>query len=149
MQHKNRWIIAVLVVAGLQLSACQRDSATHSGVEPAHVEHFEGSELSRVTLTQTAMERLGLETAAVREELLRSSPARKRKVVPYSAVIYDRHGVAWVYTTPQAGTFVRHRIEVDYIAHDMVVLNDGPPLGTVIATVGVAELYGAELAVRH
>jgi hypothetical protein len=54
-----------------------------------------------------------------------------------------------VYTTPQAGTFVRHRIEVDYIAHDMVVLNDGPPLGTVIATVGVAELYGAELAVRH
>jgi hypothetical protein len=147
MQHKNRWIIAVLVVAGLQLSACQRDAANpHSNAEPARVEHVGGAELSRVTLTQKAMERLGLETALVRQELLRSSAARNRMVVPYSALIYDGHGVAWVYTNPQAGTFVRHRIEVDYIADDMVVLHDGPSVGTVIATVGAAELYGAESA---
>ena len=35
------------------------------------------------------------------------------------------------------------------MAHDGVVLLDGPPAGTLIASVGVAELYGTELEVGH
>jgi hypothetical protein len=95
------------------------------------------------------MERLGVETAVVREEMLKHSEATKCKIVPYSAVIYDPHGLTWVYTRLQPRTFVRHQIDVDYIEGDIVVLNDGPPVGAVVATVGVAELYGTELATRH
>jgi hypothetical protein len=40
-------------------------------------------------------------------------------------------------------------VEVDYIEGDTVVLNDGPAPGTVVASVGVAELYGTEFAVGH
>jgi hypothetical protein len=70
-----------------------------------------------------------------------------QKVIPYSAVIYDLTGDTWVYTNPEPLTYVRHPISVDYIEGDMVVLVDGPPAGTLIATVGVPELYGADTGV--
>ena len=69
--------------------------------------------------------------------------------MPYSALIYDPQGQTWVYTNPQSRTFVRHKVEVDYIEDNLVVLNDGPPVGTVIASVAVAELYGAEFGLGH
>jgi hypothetical protein len=31
----------------------------------------------------------------------------------------------------------------------MAILKDGPPAGTVVASVGVAELYGTEFKVGH
>ena len=68
MYSKIRWIVVVLVFASLQISACQQEKTIHSKIEPAHVEHIEGSELSRVTLTEKAIERIGLELAAVNEE---------------------------------------------------------------------------------
>ncbi len=70
-----------------------------------------------------------------------------RKVVPYSAVIYDLHGDTWTYTNPEPLVFVRHRITVDYIERDTAVLLDGPPAGTAVVTVGAAELFGVELGV--
>jgi hypothetical protein len=70
-------------------------------------------------------------------------------MVPYSALIYDPQGQTWVYTSPAPRTFVRHKVEVDYIEGDMVYLKDGPPAGTVIASVAVAELYGTESGVGH
>jgi hypothetical protein len=62
-------------------------------------------------------------------------------------VIYDLKGGTWVYTSPEPLTFVRQPITVDYIEGDTVVLLDGPPTGTELATVGVAELYGADTGV--
>jgi hypothetical protein len=69
------------------------------------------------------------------------------KVIPYAAVIYDLTGDTWVYTSPEPLTFVRQPISVDYIEGDMAVLVDGPDAGTLVATVGVAELYGADTGV--
>jgi len=68
-------------------------------------------------------------------------------VVPYSAVLYDADGGTWVYTNPDGLTFVRASISVDDIDGDVARLSNGPAAGTAIATVGVAELYGAELGV--
>jgi hypothetical protein len=69
--------------------------------------------------------------------------------VPYSALIYSPQGETWVYTSPQPRTFVRHKVEVDYIKGDIAVLNAGPPVGTVVVSVAAAELYGTELKVGH
>jgi hypothetical protein len=72
-----------------------------------------------------------------------------KKVVPYSAILYDAHGEAWVYTNPEALAFVRHRVSVEHVDDDKAVLGDGPDVGTKIVTVGAAELFGAELGVGH
>lgn len=283
MQCTHRMIVAMLVVAGLPLWAYQQVSDADQGESPAHVEHIEGTKLSRVTLTEKAIERIGLKTDQVREvsvsrkwivggevvvlsdriasrgdgtpipktqsfapgqiiespqtaskeadrsgvglrvrlaagelkkvargeqvrillpgrdddnddddrpgmtarpvemlgvdaskdatvtlyylvdnpkhglvpgqrvrvRLALAGKGKKRKVVPYSALIYDPNGDTWVYTSPTPRTFVRQEVEVDYIEGHMAVLDEGPPTGTVIAVVGVAELYGAEFKVGH
>ncbi len=145
MKPKNRWIVAILVLAVLQFWACQKKDDGHQFEPPAVVEEIEGSEFKRVTLTERAMERIGIQTAAVSE--LRSSP--QRKVVPYSALLYGPEGQTWVYISPQSRVFIRHVVDVDYIEGDIVVLNDGPPVGTLVATVGVAELYGTDFEMGH
>jgi hypothetical protein len=41
-------------------------------------------------------------------------------------------------------TFVRHALEVEAIEGNEAILSEGPPAGTLVVTVGTAELYGAE-----
>lgn len=72
-----------------------------------------------------------------------------RRVVPYSSVIYDEHGDTWVYTQPEPLNYVRAAIDIDFIEGDVAVLNDGPPNGTVVVSVGAIELYGTEFEVGH
>jgi len=142
MKHITRLTVAALFIAGLQLTACQRHSSTHHVEHPAEVKKIEGTDLSSVTLTERAMQRLDVKTDQVREQ-------GGKKVVPYSSLIYDPNGQTWVYTSPEPRTFVRHKVEVDKIVDDLVFLNDGPPPGTIVASVAVAELYGAEFKVGH
>ncbi len=149
MYSKIRWIFTVLVFTGLQISGCQQDATTHNKIEPAHVEHIEGSELSRVTLTEKAIERIGLELDVVDKIFVKSSKAGWRLVVPYSAILYDAHGIEWVYTSPEPKLFVRQRIEVDFIKGDQAFLNKGPAVGTKVVKVGAAELFGTELEIGH
>jgi hypothetical protein len=162
MQRTHRWMVVVPIVAGLQLAACHTSSSKPVKIKPAQVEHVEGTELSRVTLTAKAAERLDIQTAPVREaQVARSvSPASvreaqmapsgsRRKLVPYAAVLYDTHGITWVYTSPEPLVFVRHRITIDHITGDLAVLSDGPPVGTRVVTVGGAELFGAEFEIGH
>jgi hypothetical protein len=78
-------------------------------------------------------------------ELPASGGAAKRLVVPYSAVIYDEQGKAWVFTSPAPLTYVRAQIETDYIEGDLAILSNGPPAGTAIVTVGGMLLLGAEI----
>ena len=149
MSHRNRWMVLVLVAAGLTLPACRGGAPGKvEKVKPAVVEHVEGSELSKVTLTEKAMERLDIATAPVRDAMVKLT-ASTRRVVPYAAVLYDAHGDTWVYTSPEARTFVRHSIGVDFIEGDLAVLSDGPPSGTMVVTVGAAELFGAEFEIGH
>ena len=143
----RRWIITGLIISVLPLSACSKPEASAAHTEhPSQVDKIEGSEHSRVTLTERAAERIGLETVSVREQELDGS---LRRVVPYSSLIYDPKGGTWVYTSPQPRTFVRQQVEVESIDGDQVLLVDGPPVGTEIASVGVAEIYGAETGVGH
>jgi hypothetical protein len=151
MQHTTRWIAGflVLIIAGLGLSACTRASAdpvTTSEEAPSHVEAIEGSDLHRVTLSEKAAERVGIETTAVREEQVNGTA---RRVIPHGAVLYDANGVAWAYTNPEPLVFVRHQLAVERIDGDTVILADGPATDTLVVTVGAVELAGAENGVGH
>jgi hypothetical protein len=103
-----------------------------------------GSDTARVTLTEQAVKRLDIKTAAVSEQQV---AGQQRKVIPYAAVLYDPKGQAWTFTNPQPLTYVRERISVGRITGDTAVLSNGPAAGTNVVTVGAAELYGAELGV--
>ena len=143
----DRVLLMGLIASTLPLGACsQNDSHAAHGEGPAQVEKIEGSSLSRVTLTEKAMERIALETVAVEERDLNGST---RQVVPYSSLIYDSSGNTWIYTSPQPRTFVRLQVVVDRIEDGWVYLSDGPAAGTTVASVGVAELYGSETGVGH
>ena len=145
MKTINKFIVVLLALSCIQILACRSNQEKHEAEHPAIVEDIEGSDLSKITLTERAAKRIGLQTAKVTE--VNQSP--KKLVVPYSSIIYDFNGQAWVYTSPEERTFVRHKIDIDHIQGNNVFLNDGPAEGTVVATVGVAELYGAEFKVGH
>jgi hypothetical protein len=149
MRHTKRWIAVLgLLIALPQLSACtQTPVEATSGAEPAKVEHVEGSEdVSRLTLTAKAVERLGIQTTPIREERV---AGKRRKVVPYGAVLYDAEGKTSVYVNSAPNTYMREPITVDFIEGDRAVLEAGPAVGTAIVTVGAAELYGTETGVGH
>lgn len=151
MQYVDRRAIAAaLIVVGPQLAACQQQ-AGHTKIEPALVENIDGSDVSQVTLTEKAMERIALQTSVVREEQVvgYGGGTAMRKVVPYSALIYDPNGETWVYISPEPRRFVRHPVKVERIVGDDAVLFAGPDKDTQVATVGAAELYGAESGVGH
>jgi hypothetical protein len=143
MRPTIRGIALVPLVAALLLAACgEAPSDEHVIDEPATVEEVEGQEVARVTLTQKAAERLDIQTAVV-------EPAGERTVVPSASVLVDPAGDFWVFTNPEPLVFVRHKISIDYEEGDQVFLSDGPPAGSKIVTVGVAELYGTEYGVGH
>lgn len=146
MEYRNRWWLVIVIIAGLQLSACKQGASAPPAQHPAEVEPIEGSDLSRIILTEQAVQRIGLRTEQVR---LVKAEGQAQPVVPYSALIYDVHGQTWVYTSPEPRTFVRQKVEVDDIEGDLAFLEAGPPVGTVVVSVGAAELYGTEFKVGH
>ena len=147
-KHKTGFIL--LFVVALQLVACQKQEKLHNKVEPAHIEHIEGSELSHLTLTEKAVERIGIQTTAVSEEMIAHSEARLRLVVPYSAILYDISGRTWVYTNPEPLNYVRHEVKVDFVeGGSKAILSEGPHVGAQVVTVGASELYGTEYQVGH
>ena len=80
-------------------------------------------------------------------ELALAGDGKKRKIIPYSAVLYDAEGHSWVYTNPEPLVFIRQPIQIDTIVGDEAILADGPPVGTAVVTVGGAELFGTEFGV--
>jgi len=145
MWHGRRWTFAVSVLAVLSLAACAPSSSGTAAKDPAVVvEKNAETGLSKLTLTAKAAERLGIATAAVVE---RADSGIGWSAVPYAAVIYDSSGKTWAYTNPAALAFVRQPITVDRIEADLAVLSGGPPVGTLVVTVGVSELWGIETGV--
>jgi len=144
MKHRDRRRVVGLLFACLQFAACTHASQAATEEEPvsAKVEHLEGAEPARVTLTKDAARRLDIQTATVRVMVI---DRVRREVIPYAAVLYDPEGETWTYTNPEPLTFVRTRIEVDYIEGDWAILTAGPPPGTAVVTVGAQELFGSEL----
>lgn len=146
MHGNGRWILVASIALGVTLSGCRNAETAHHREQPAQVEHIDGSDIARVTFTEQAMQRVDVQTASIREEQVKGIDF---KVVPYSSLIYDPHGHTWVYTSPQPRVFLRRQVSVDRIEGDWVYLGDGPPVGTEVASVGVAEIYGTEFEIGH
>jgi RND family efflux transporter MFP subunit len=68
-------------------------------------------------------------------------------VVPWSAVLHDIHGGAWVYENTAPQQYVRRRVEVRRVVDSLAVLARGPAVGAKVVTAGAAEIFGAEFGV--
>ena len=144
MRRTNLFIFGAVLVTGIGLATMNQVSATvdEAGhVEAATIEPVEGTSLNRLTLTDRAAERVGLETTLVADQQV---DGKIQRTIPYSAVIYDADGGAWAYTTSEHLIFVRDEISVERIDGDTAYLSEGPAAGTEVVTVGAAELAGAE-----
>lgn len=147
MKYVNQKILGVLAMAVILLSACTstQNPATGEKEQPSVVEPVEGSDFSRVKLTEKAVERLDIQTASVSIEQMDGS---EYKVIPYAAVLYGLDGETWAYTTnPTSRTYVRQIIVIDHIDGDLAYLTEGPDVDTPVVTVGASLLYGAEVGV--
>lgn len=142
MKSSMQWKVVGLCIACLPLTACAKppvEEETQS--RTVKVEQIEGSDLSRLIVTEDVARRLDLQTAPVRTVTVRGT---QRKVIPYAALLYDKDGDSWAYTTAGPLTFVRAPVSVDYIEDSIAVLSSGPPAGTMVVTIGATELYGSE-----
>jgi hypothetical protein len=130
--------VLVLAIAALPVAGCTEvETETATGYEPSTLEPVNGNDdIQRVVFTEEGAKRVDLQTASVR-----------RNLVPYAALIYDPEGKTYVYTSPKPLEYLREEVEVDRIEGDRVLLSRGPPSGTKVVTVGVAEVYGTELEV--
>lgn len=140
MQRKRAATAAVAAaVATVLLASCggKIDDGYVIGDDPGTVEEIDGTDKVKVMLTDPASHRLRIETTPVIE-------SAQGLVVPATAVFVDGHGHWWVYTNPSPNEFVRAEIKVKHETNNQVILKDGPPVGTEVVTVGVAELYGVE-----
>jgi hypothetical protein len=143
--HRIRAAMAALaLIPTLLLSSCAGAVVDKYTIEhePASVEHIDGTDHVRVTLTERAVQRLGIDTTPVAQ-------TANGLVVPSSAVFVDPEGVWWVYTNPEPLVFVRHEIAITREEGGVAFLSSGPPAGTEVVTVGVTELYGVEEGVGH
>jgi hypothetical protein len=136
MKPVNRCILVTLIFAGLLLSACGPNVNAPEKIVPSKLEPIEGTDLSKVILTEKAAERIGVETVSV-----------SGMEVPYAAVIYDTQGNTWIYTNPEPLTFVREPIVIDHIDGDTAFLAESLSGQLSVVTVGVIEIYGTETGV--
>ena len=143
MRVRHIGVAASVIVLTLTLAACKDSPAEEDagGSELATVEPVEGTDVSQVTLTAEAAQRIDVQTSEV-------EPAKRGDLtIPYAAVLYDPSGDTWTYTSPEELVFVREPITVLRILGDRALLSDGPPAGTAVVTVGAAELLGTEYEV--
>ena len=134
-------LIILAATASVLLAACgQRAAAPSAPPKPATLEKIAGTSLARITLTEDGARAIDLRTEPVAQH-------ESGLAVPYGALVYDKAGDTWVYAATGPLAFVRQRISVDAVRGNLVVARDGPPPGTQVVTVGVAELYGVEFGV--
>lgn len=140
----GRSILVLVFAASMGLSGCAaaKTAAAPAG-EAASTMEKAGADLNRLTLTDKAVERLGVTTAKVTKGTGTAALA-----IPYGALLYDGTGKTWVYTNPESRTYIRAAVTVDRIVGNDVLLRSGPPAGTDVVTVGAAELFGAEFGTK-
>lgn len=137
MKLNFRLLMLIVVLLALPLSACAPAAAPEEEEKPVTLEPIAGTDLNRLTLTEKAAERLGLETVPVVSQ-------EGQVVIPYAALLYDPSGQAWVYVNVGPLAFERQEITVDSIQGDQVILSKGPEAGANVVTLGATELYGSE-----
>ena len=148
MWRRNRaaFVLALLggALVALPEARAQNPAAAAAAERPARMEAIGGSNIKKITLTPKAAQRLDIQTGQVRQD------ASGRKVVPYAAIVYDKDGTTWVYTNPQALTFIRH-IHRRGTHQGRRRRAEGRPCRRRArsATTGAPQLYGAEKGVGH
>ena len=141
MRLNFRWLILIAILLVPPLSACTSETAADEENKPVSLDPIAGTDLNRITVTEKAAERLGLETAPV---VAQEIDGAERLVIPYEALLYDPSGQAWVYVNVGPLVFMRQAITVDSIKGDEVILSDGPKAGANVVTLGATELFGSE-----
>ena len=58
--------------------------------------------------------------------------------------MHDIHGGTWLYEQTAERTYVRRRVQVQYVSGTSAVLKEGPKKGTKVVTAGAVELFGTE-----
>jgi len=141
-------LVLALLAAGLAglgaylaFAGSSGGSTNEEEAQPAVVEPTGTDGVSRVVLSQSAAERLNVQTAPVTSVRLNRMV---RGAIPYTAVIYDTNGDAWTYTSPEPLVYVRQDLEVVRVRGGEAILARGPPTGTSVVTVGQVELWGVE-----
>jgi hypothetical protein len=142
----HRPLVALTILAALTATACSKKSTTddRAAAHPAKVEHVTGSDSATITLTDKAIERIGLETSTMHSAPTDAGGAAGMLALSNAAVLYDASGRTWAYVSTARGTYVRTPITVETFNADDALLSAGPPVGTVVVTTGAAELFGAE-----
>jgi hypothetical protein len=140
MSPKHLSVAGLVIGAAAILAGCA--TATPEQAPPALIKQVAGSQIPQIQLTGRAVQRLGIVTEPVRQTRAAGQPAHE--VIPYSAVVYDTDGSTWTYVNTAARTYWRKPITVTEIDGDIAQLSAGPPAGTVVVTVGAAELLGTE-----
>lgn len=142
-KHVVHWM-AALAALPLALTACGGGGAQEEagGADAATVEPISGSELRRVTLSEDAVGRIGLQVEAVAAD--GAGPGTR---IPYSAVLYDPQGRTWAFVGQDQRSFVREPLVISRIDGQVAFLTTGPAVGAKVVTAGSTELYGAEVGV--
>jgi hypothetical protein len=133
--------LAVLV-AVLGVSACAEVPSNLVEEQPYQLEPIEGTDLQRVKLSDETAARIDLQTATVHT-------AGRGTAVPHAALIYNPDGDVFVYTRPGPQAYVRAAVTVRRVEGAQALLSDGPPAGTVVVTVGAAELLATEYEILN
>lgn len=68
-------------------------------------------------------------------------------IVPYSSILYDMYGSAWVYQNTDPHVYVRQRVALHHVVDGQAVLSHGPVVGARVVAAGAAELFGTEFGV--
>jgi hypothetical protein len=142
-------IAVCLLVVGLALSGCASRATARSGEpgQPARVRSIAGSDRSQVILTTDAAKRVGIRTEPILAAPVATGSSPRRSVIPLAAVLYDKDGKTWTYSASKPLTFVREAVVIAHIDGERATLSSGPAVGTLVVTVGGAELLGAEYGV--
>jgi len=140
---------AISVVTAVSVAGCKSPTSASAEAEvdsAASVTAVEGKDgIHRVELTADAAQRIDLRTAAISARAATAGqPATGLLSAPLDAVLYDKDGKTWVFVSTGKLAFQRAPVTVSKVDGDVAVLASGPPAGTVVVTVGAAELLGAE-----
>jgi hypothetical protein len=143
MSRTDRRILVFLTTLAVLVGACAQSTEPETTADEgvARIEDIAGSDVKKITLTDEAAERIGVETVPV------AAADGGRIQVPSATVLYDQQGRTWVFTEPEHDVFVREQVEVIGTNGEDMILSTGPAADTPVVTVGVPELYGTELGV--
>src|SRR5690349_9994506 len=114
--RRNRWVATFVLLSGL-LGGCASTPEQVTEDNPAQVEPIAGSDRSQVTLTEEGAGRVGIQTQPVAVAADGSG-----SVIPLAAVLYDKDGKTWTYTTSESLTFVPQEVVIARIDGDTAIV---------------------------